>query len=67
MLKLSVFSLIIYMHNMTAQTSGKLKKNYSMAIADYQKYLDLGGGIKDGDQKEVEEKIKKLKSKLTKK
>jgi tetratricopeptide (TPR) repeat protein len=41
------------------------KNDYSSAIVDYQKYLDLDGGIEYGDQKEVEEKIKKLKSKLT--
>lgn len=43
------------------------KRNYSAAMADYQKYLELGGGIQAGDQKEAEEHIKKLKSKLTKK
>ncbi|RPI92483.1 MAG: tetratricopeptide repeat protein [Chloroflexi bacterium] len=41
------------------------EKDYSSAIADYQKYLELDGGERDGDQKEVEEKIKKLQSKLT--
>ncbi|HXQ32969.1 MAG TPA: tetratricopeptide repeat protein, partial [Anaerolineales bacterium] len=30
------------------------KEDYYAAIADYQKYLELGGGIRDGDQKEVE-------------
>ena len=43
------------------------KRNFSKAIADYQKYLELGGGIRDGDQKEVEDFIKKLKSKLIRK
>lgn len=42
-------------------------KDYSSAIADYQNYLNLGGGKQEGDQKEVEETIKKLKSKLVKK
>ena len=41
------------------------KKNYSSAIADFQKYLELGGGIKVGNQKVVEETIRKLKHKLT--
>ena len=45
----------------------EMKKDYSSAIADYQKYLDLSSEIQDGDQKEVQEKIKILKSKLTKK
>lgn len=43
------------------------KRNYSAATADYQKYLELGSKIEDGNRKEVEEMIKKLKSKLTKK
>jgi tetratricopeptide (TPR) repeat protein len=34
------------------------------AIADFQKYLDLGGGIRDGDQAEVEQFIRDLKNKL---
>jgi tetratricopeptide (TPR) repeat protein len=33
------------------------------AIADFQKYLDLGGGIRDGDQAEVEQFIRDLKNK----
>ncbi|MFT3895444.1 MAG: TIR domain-containing protein [Anaerolineales bacterium] len=37
------------------------------SLTDYQKYLDLGGGIRNGNQKEVKSIIKKLKSKLTKK
>jgi hypothetical protein len=43
------------------------KKDYSSALADYQRNLELDSGIRDDDRKEVEEKIKKLKSKLTKK
>ena len=34
------------------------------AIADYQKYLDLGGGIRNGNQAEVKQFICKLKNKL---
>ena len=34
------------------------------AIADFQKYLDLGGGIRDGDQAKVEQFIRDLKNKL---
>jgi tetratricopeptide (TPR) repeat protein len=33
------------------------------AIADFQKYLDLGGGIRDGDQAAVEQFIRDLKNK----
>jgi tetratricopeptide (TPR) repeat protein len=33
------------------------------AIADFQKYLNLGGGIRDGDQAEVEQFIRDLKNK----
>jgi len=32
-----------------------------MAIVDYQKYLDLGGGVRDGDQAKVEQIIRDLK------
>jgi tetratricopeptide (TPR) repeat protein len=38
--------------------------NYGAAIENYQKYLDLGGGEKDGDQGKVEEMIRDLKKKL---
>lgn len=41
----------------------KKKGNAMMAIADYQKYLDLGGGIRDGDQEDVEKIIRDLKNK----
>jgi tetratricopeptide (TPR) repeat protein len=34
------------------------------AIADFQKYLDLGGGIRDGDPTKVEGFIRDLKKKL---
>ena len=43
------------------------KRVYESAIADYQKYLSLGGGEEEGDQKEVQERIKLLKRKLTNK
>jgi tetratricopeptide (TPR) repeat protein len=42
----------------------KKKEDYGKAIADYQKYLELGGGIRDGDQKEVEDFIRALKKKM---
>jgi tetratricopeptide (TPR) repeat protein len=35
------------------------------AIADYQRYLDLGGGLRDGDQAEVEKIIRNLKQTKT--
>ena len=34
--------------------------NYSAAIADYERYLDLGGGVREGDQAEVEKAIREL-------
>ena len=40
------------------------KKNYFVSIADYQRYLDLGGGIQDGDQEKVEGFIRDLKKKM---
>jgi tetratricopeptide (TPR) repeat protein len=40
------------------------KREYQGAIADYQKYLDLGFGLRNGDQSEVEEAIRKLKKKI---
>ncbi len=42
----------------------KEREDFMKAITDYQKYLDLGGGIRDGDQEEVEEIIRKLKKRL---
>jgi tetratricopeptide (TPR) repeat protein len=42
----------------------KQKEDYYATIADYQKYLDLGGGIRDGDQAEVEGFIRDLKKKI---
>ncbi|MEM9955776.1 MAG: tetratricopeptide repeat protein, partial [Chloroflexota bacterium] len=47
---------------------GQIKKQQGKdiqgAIDDYQKYLDLGGGIRDGDQAHVEKIIRDLKKKL---
>lgn len=40
------------------------KINYVAAIADFQKYLDHGGGTRDGDQKQVEKMILELKQNL---
>jgi tetratricopeptide (TPR) repeat protein len=40
------------------------KEDYGKAISDYQKYLELGGGVRDGDQKEVEGFIRALKKKI---
>jgi tetratricopeptide (TPR) repeat protein len=40
------------------------KRNYEAAIADFQKYLDLGGGVRGGNQQKVEEKIRDLRKKL---
>ena len=37
--------------------------DYAAAILDYQKYLDLGGGERDGDEAEVEELIRTLRKK----
>jgi len=42
----------------------KQKEDYYATIADYKKYLDLGGGIQDGDQDEVEGFIRDLKKKI---
>lgn len=40
------------------------KDQHAAAIADFQRYLDMGGGVQDGDTKEVEEMISDLKKKL---
>ncbi len=42
----------------------KNKDDLRGTIADYQKYLNLGGGQRDGDQAEVEQKIRELQAKL---
>jgi tetratricopeptide (TPR) repeat protein len=39
-------------------------RKYAKAVEDYQRYLELGGGAQEGNQTEVEEKIKKLKNRL---
>lgn len=41
----------------------RAKENYEAAIADFQKYLDLGGGVRDRDQQKVEDMIRDLKKK----
>jgi tetratricopeptide (TPR) repeat protein len=38
--------------------------SYEAAIADLQKYLDHGGGVREGDQQQVEQMIRGLRSKL---
>jgi tetratricopeptide (TPR) repeat protein len=40
------------------------RASYVAAITDFQKYLDNGGGVRDGDQLEVEEKIRELRKKI---
>ena len=40
------------------------EKRYSLAVADYQSFLALGGGKKHKNQEKIENSIKKLKSKL---
>jgi hypothetical protein len=40
------------------------RNDHLAAIDDYQKYLDFGGGMRKGDQAEVEEKIRELRKKL---
>ncbi len=46
------------------------KGSYEAAVADFQKYLDTGGGVRYGDQQGVEQRIrdlaKKAKAELTK-
>ena len=43
----------------------RAQKEHSYALADYQKLLDLGGGVRDGDQKKVEGFIRELKLQLS--
>ncbi|HZU26590.1 MAG TPA: tetratricopeptide repeat protein [Bryobacteraceae bacterium] len=40
------------------------KGNFAAAISDFQKYLDTGGGMRDGDTEEVERTIRELRQKL---
>ena len=42
----------------------KSRGQHEMAISDYQKYLDLGRGIRDGDQGEVEQIIRELRKQV---
>jgi tetratricopeptide (TPR) repeat protein len=42
----------------------EIKKEYLLAIADFQKYLELGGGTENKNQEETKEKIRDLKRKL---
>ncbi|GAB4573120.1 MAG: hypothetical protein Kow0077_14530 [Anaerolineae bacterium] len=44
--------------------SRRKKGDYRDAIDDYQRYLDLGGGIRDGDQAQVEQTIRELWGKI---
>jgi hypothetical protein len=46
--------------------TGKLAalKGYNGLSADFQKYLDHGGGVRDGDQAEVEKMIRGLRRKI---
>jgi tetratricopeptide (TPR) repeat protein len=41
----------------------KVKGDKEGAASDYQKYLDLGGGVRDGDQAKVEQIIRDLRQK----
>ncbi|HCK65669.1 MAG TPA: hypothetical protein DHW49_05340 [Anaerolineae bacterium] len=43
------------------------KADFSSAIYNYERYLELGGGIEFENQKQIEKRIKDLKQKLTKK
>jgi tetratricopeptide (TPR) repeat protein len=49
-------------YNRTAIYRGM--SNYGDAIADFQKYLDLGGGTQNGNQQEVKREIRDLRNKL---
>jgi hypothetical protein len=42
----------------------KQKDQFAAAIADYRKYLDLGGGVQNGHAEEVEQMIRELEKKL---
>jgi len=53
-----------YLIRGAARGSKDDRASIKAAIADFQKYLDLGGGIRDGDQAEVEQYIRDLKNKL---
>ncbi len=40
------------------------KRHYVAAIVDFQRYLDLGAGVRDGDQAATEQRIYNLKKKI---
>jgi tetratricopeptide (TPR) repeat protein len=40
------------------------KSLYKSAISDYQTYLDLGGGLRNGDQSPIEQTIRHLVRKI---
>jgi tetratricopeptide (TPR) repeat protein len=40
------------------------RRNHEAAIADFQKYLSLGGGARDGDQAEVEQMIRDMRKEM---
>jgi hypothetical protein len=39
------------------------KANYRAAIADFRKYLNMGGGVRHGDQAEIERTVRDLRHK----
>ena len=45
----------------------RVKGDIQGAISDFQKYLDLGGGVRGGDQLEVEKAIRDLRKALSSK
>ncbi len=47
-----------------ALSSWSEKTLFRAALADYQKYLDLGGGVQEGNQSLVERIIQQLEEKL---
>jgi tetratricopeptide (TPR) repeat protein len=56
------FALAYYNRGLARRKKGDLA-DAKAAIADFQKYLDVGGGMCDGDQAEVEQFIRDLKKK----
>jgi tetratricopeptide (TPR) repeat protein len=57
------YATAFYIRGDARQRKGDLS-NIKNAVADLQKYLDLGGGVRDGDQAEVEQRIIELQKKL---
>ncbi len=43
---------------------GVCQGDLARALAGYEQYLELSGGIRDGDQKEVEQRIRSLRAQL---